>query len=82
MKLKAHEISTRMAENELLTIRNYAHYAGDKALDISLSDFIFDDENRNRLHDMEEAIKSVSLSIKVLKEMFSAFDEIEVSRYE
>ena len=78
MKLKPQEISTRLANNELLEIRNYAHYIGDKALDIELSDFVFDDENRNRLNDMEEALKTVSLSIKVLQEMFVTFDEIEV----
>ena len=80
MKLKPQEISTRLAKNELLEIRNYAHYIGDKSLDIELSDFVFDDENRNRLNDMEEALKTVSLSIKVLREMFVAFDEIEVKR--
>lgn len=78
MKLKPQEISTRLAINELTEIRNYAHFIGDKALDIELSDFVFDDENRNRLNDMEEALKTVSLSIKVLREMFVAFDEIEV----
>lgn len=79
MKLKPQEISTRLAKNELLEIRNYAYYIGDKSLDIELSDFVFDDENRNRLNDMEEALKTVSLSIKVLREMFVAFDEIEVN---
>ena len=79
MKLKPQEISTRLAKNELLEIENYAHYIGDKALDIELSDFVFDDENCNRLNDMEEALKTVSLSIKVLREMFVAFDEIEVA---
>ena len=78
MKLKPEEISTRLAKNELTEIRNYAHFIGDKSLDIELSDFVFDDENRNRLNDMEEALKTVSLSIKVLREMFVAFDEIKV----